>query len=185
MKSNRMALVLTVGAAGVLALGACSSGSDQAQEGQAQPSREAEAAEPTSVVTMPALKSGPYKDVWVTRDPDAANCKTPYEENEKLIVECKDVGIKVVGDPVFIGVPNDNYRIDVTRTTGAKNPLVTVQRDLAYIKMHESIDAHTVWNSPYSKDFKGNQWGVGLSGKFTFDNSTGLTSFRAVVTKIS
>ena len=135
---------------------------------------------------MPALKSGPFKDVWVTRDPDAANCKTPYEEDEKFIVECKDVGIKVVGDPVFIGVPNDNYRITVDRTVGPKSPLVTVQRDLAYLKMHESTDAHTVWESPYSiKSMKGSQWGLGLSGKFTFDNSTGLTSFRAVVTNFS
>lgn len=181
MRTSKTIAAVTVGTIGVLALGACSSGSDQAQ-----PDREAEAASPTAAVTMPTLKSGPYKDVWVTKDSSAVDCKTPYEEGGNLIVHCQEVGVTVVGDPVFIGVPNDKYRISVARTVGPDRPLVTIQRNMAYIKVNESTDEHTVWNSPYKvKVQKEHMWGVGMSGKFTFDGSTRPTSFWAVVTKIS
>lgn len=52
---------------------------------------------------------------------------------------------------MFVGVPNDNYQIDVIRTDGPEAPLVTIQRDWAYEKKHESKDAHTVWVSPYTE----------------------------------
>ena len=179
-------VAVVVGAMGMLTLGACSSGSNEAAPTrEAGPVQSPTPVEPSAMVTMPALQSGPYKDVVVTHDSTAAECATPHEDGGNLIVNCNHVGVTIVGDPVFIGVPNDKYRISVARMGGVDEPLVTIQRNLAYIKVKESKDEHTVWNSPYKVKAQMDKfWGVGMSGVWTLDRSTSATSFWAVVTKI-
>ncbi len=185
MKKTAVVSAVAVGAVGIMALGACSSNNNSAEEDrEASAASQSQAAKPSgNPVALPKGASNYFERVDVTNS-DPSSCKTRQgADNMELIVECDNVGANLIGDQVFISVPNAKYRIEVDKleVKGKKSKLQTTQRNVLGAPLHRSTDNHTVWNSPYAIDADGH-WYLGLNALRGQD--FGLSKFVAKVTYI-
>lgn len=168
MTKKAMAAV-AIGAVGIVALGACSSGSDQsASDRDAAPASPSAPASPTATLAMPASASENFEHVFVSHvAPSKCNIKET-DDKKQLIVSCTEVGVNFMGDQVFVGVPNDRYRINVRVVPTSGDPgMQTTQRDWANMEVRQSDDNDVTWNTPYKDpDMKSKEnWGVGIDSR--------------------
>lgn len=152
-------------------LGACSSGSDQAQpERDAAPSSNATEAPQMQPIAKPPSFSPNFNDVELTHVAPS-NCTTKESDDKtQMLVTCSDVGVNLVGDQVWVKVPDYHYRVNVriAPAQGYRN-LETTQRDWANIKVHSSFDDDVTYNTPY-KDATAQRktpWIVGIDNHAT------------------
>lgn len=186
-KTNQLVVAATIGAAGILALGACSSGNNQGQESSSpsviEPSttetaRDAAPADHSDHVKVPGSKGGQYNDVVLTHN---AQAKCTRSENKgNLVIECSNVGHNVAGDAVYVRVPSKMYMVNVENLSYDKGlAMTTTQRDhAASAYAHQNTRRDQYWSAPDLWTAKSG-WGVGVESRDFSDR----ISVKITVTK--
>lgn len=174
MKTRANAVAtFAIGAVAVLALGACSSSGDQVHSGREAAANTASPSEsgpplPTATVKMPTSQSKNFEHVYVTHNAPS-ECKT-HEANDgrQLVVECEHVGVNLVGDNVYVMLPNDKYLVNVRNVSGKDIAYMeTIWRNFWNIRLKESNSDDVTWNTPYTDPEikKSGIWGVGIEAR--------------------
>lgn len=145
-------------AVSVMALGACSSGASEPEQSDREAAPTA-AESPTNQVTMPASGATPFKDVTMTRNPDA-KCDRKDSATEAKIV-CTNVPKNFFGNAVYVRVPNDSFKIKVENDTPNKVGIVSSLHNTIYREKDSSKDNVKFWDIP--DDTEG--WGVGADSQ--------------------
>ena len=168
-KANKAVAIATIGAAGLLALGACSSNTNQSQE-SVSPSatastlsdsdRAAAGANHKGFVTSPAA-TGKYSKVVVTHN-SAAKC-SQSQNNDYLLIECSDVGHNAFGDAVYVRVPSKAWKFEVDNLSYDNGSgMQTTQRDhAASAYAHQNPRRDQYWTAP-DLWTANSGWGVGV-----------------------
>ena len=164
-KRSSLITAFAIGAIGVVALGACSSGSDQAESNREAAPASAEpsaTATPTGAVLKASAK-GNFKDVTVTYS-GTAKCSSE-DKGDKFEVNCRNVMQNFAGDQVFVRVPNHNFQINAHNFVynSGKGTMQSTQRNGIYVEVARSHKDDVTWSAPPSNF---DAWGVGVDGLY-------------------
>mgnify|MGYP001345887003 CR=1 FL=1 len=129
--------------------------------------------------TLERITNGPLDGVYMTHDP-GASCTTTNPTQMSVQYHCTNVGRNLVGDAMFVHVPNNHFSIDAT---GRAMPdvtdtqLVTTLRDYMNTNMGTKDGDYTYDGSEIWSSFLG--WGIGAEGE------TGAMAVTITVTRTS
>lgn len=189
MKSKKSVVVgVGLAAVSVMVLGACSSNTGSSQP-QVEPSatQQTRSAAPAPVKKVTVSKDGipkghsttmlkapgdSFKGVTLTHNADA-KCVQDPSIHGRVQFNCTNVTWNVMGDAVYVRLPNHNYNIEIENVSRGSTSMRSTQRDYAYSAIQTKGEPHDRiirWKAPdkWSVDLG---WGAGVESYYHFDGS--------------
>lgn len=168
MKKTKVATALAVGAVGVLALGACSSG---AQE-QAVPTRDA--AQRPAAVSL----TGELSEVKLQHAPGVTCTKYNVQNPKQQTYQCNNLPQDAGYDAVVVSLPSAGYTVGVVGEDKDGNNPTSVLRDSEGNQIAENkIQRRATWNASTVPDAD-QGWSVGVGAGNAKTNSAFITVIK-------